>query len=372
MPAPGVFRVPFVSAHVVTGGFEEVSGPRLPVEPGGTPPGVPGLFTRPVAWTSGVAAGPASNGVAGMRRRLSLAALLYLLALAPVGLASAVVLVVLLVALRTGLGPQWEFLALWVLPVLWWAPFPVVLTRWVQRSWAGMTYGCREPTTEERQRLLKPWRRVCARAGLREERFSVLVCQDDKVDAHSAGRGLLWVTTGALRRVDQAELEAMLAHELGHHLRMHHLLSVLAFWLMLPLTLARYAVRGCWKVVIGGLRRAFSHRSAFVGLAVVVVSLLLLPIVVALVVPALVGTIGRALMGLPQGVAEFEADLLAAELGTGAAMLRRLEVLLTEVNEHTALERVLGLQPLVERRTTRLRAYLETRRPIGADGGEVR
>lgn len=124
---------------------------------------------------------------------------------------------------------------LWVAYGLWCASAVGYGLRPVQRAMARLLWPIRRPTPEERGRLERVWDRVVAHAGVSDRRFRLLVVDLPEVNAHSIGRDLICVTTGALAELGDRELAGVLAHELGHHLRMHTSASAFLVWVLLPL-----------------------------------------------------------------------------------------------------------------------------------------
>ena len=101
---------------------------------------------------------------------------------------------------------------------------------------ARLLWPIRQPVQAERERLEQIWRHVITRAGVRgARRFRIRVVDLPEANAHSVGRDLICVTTGALDQLGDRELAGVLAHELGHHLRMHTSVSAFLVWVLLPL-----------------------------------------------------------------------------------------------------------------------------------------
>ena len=133
--------------------------------------------------------------------------------------------------------PVWFVLGvpLWACYAVWTATAFCYGLRPVQLAMARMLWPLRRPTPAERRRLERVWSRVLANTALPRRRFRLRVVELEEVNAHSVGRDLICVTSGALARLGDRELAGVLAHELGHHLRMHTAASAFLVWVLLPL-----------------------------------------------------------------------------------------------------------------------------------------
>jgi heat shock protein HtpX len=89
---------------------------------------------------------------------------------------------------------------------------------WFSDKIAAFSMGAHEVTPEEFPELHGAVDRLCALADMRKPR--VAVAQSDVPNAFATGRNdknaVVCVTTGLLRRLEPAELEGVLAHELSH------------------------------------------------------------------------------------------------------------------------------------------------------------
>ena len=133
--------------------------------------------------------------------------------------------------------PLWYLLGvpLWVSYAAWAASALGYGLRPAQLAVARLLWPLRRPTPAERRRLDRVWARVLANADLPRRRVRLRVVDLAEVNAHSVGRDLICVTSGALARLGDRELAGVLAHELGHHLRMHTSASAFLVWVLLPL-----------------------------------------------------------------------------------------------------------------------------------------
>ncbi|UJW36927.1 M48 family metalloprotease (plasmid) [Saccharothrix sp. AJ9571] len=332
----------------------------MPVPAGESAPGIPGAFTVPVVQIAG------AKPVRGARPHPAWAAVARVALLPVFGVISLITFDFAQGLLgMVGVRP-----ATWVLLVFWWAPFPVMLIPAVQRNIAASRFGGRQATTAERDRLVEPWRRVRDRAGLPQGRYRVFVVNEAGVSAHaSAGRGIT-VTVDAIAQAGPLELEALFAHELGHHLRWHLVPALVVWWMQLPVALAWSLVRWSWKL-LRAMGKFVTFRAGLLLQVLAIMLMVLIAFVMAvLAVPALVGKLCESLAELAAGTAEHEADRVACELGTAEALLRMLELAVTAGAQRTLLEKLLQMPPLAQRRANRVRAFLN--RPAEPEQGSRR
>lgn len=166
-----------------------------------------------------------------------------------------------------------------------------------------------EPSEAEADRLWRLLRRVGERADIHTSGLVVRVQEDPGVNAAAGAAHLMFVTKGALALPD-AELEAVLAHELGHHRGLHPVLTAVVWWLRLPGAL----LAGVYRL----LRRAVGALGMRFG---AIGRLLSLPFVLLLVVWQVTVMwlfyLGELLAMRAARVSEFEADDAAARWGYG-------------------------------------------------------
>jgi Zn-dependent protease with chaperone function len=215
----------------------------------------------------------------------------------------------------------------------------------VARSIAGPA---RVPSEGERARLTELLSRVAARAGIDPGRL-ILRIQDATGPNASAGAGhLLFVTTGALELPD-SQLEAILAHELGHHRGLHPILTAIVWWLRLPgVALA---------AVYRALRRAVAALGARLGALgrVLAVPLLVLLVVWQLAVMWLF-YLGDLLAMRASRVSEHEADAAASNWGYAGQLASAFESMAAHEVEPTGrLARLMADHPPLPARIERLR-----------------
>ena len=207
-----------------------------------------------------------------LRRRWDLTTAWSLAAIVTVWAGSAAILALAAIALHrfVPLGPT-AVVAIWTAlgALTFVAPAERVLGRVVLRL--------RAPDARQQALLDPAWRAVCRRAGVAPDRYLLRVQRSSAVNASAGGGHLVAVTSGALdgRGVP---LEAILAHELGHHLGGHAAMGLLLAW-----------YRGPLRLVLGvGRAAARAGRVASLG---GVLSRIILPILFILLVVSCVGTL---------------------------------------------------------------------------------
>jgi Zn-dependent protease with chaperone function len=208
-----------------------------------------------------------------------------------------------------------------------------------ERRVARVFVDARDPAPEERARLAPLLDRIGARAGMDAGRFDVRVQESGDLNAAAGGLRTLFVTTAALRRSD-AELEALLAHELAHHRALHPVGTLVIWWLSLPGE-ALEAVYRALRRLANGLR---------IRPLVLAVQLLLL---LWQVLVMWIFYVGRLLARWAARVSEYAADGAAAQWGYGP-QLAALYADIGDVAPQSRLERLLLDHPPMPARIARL------------------
>ena len=185
----------------------------------------------------------------------------------------------------------------------------LLFVRPVERRVARVFAPARAPAPAEEARLRPLLDNLAARSGMDTRRLVLLVHETEDLNAAAGAARLLFVTEGALAVPDD-ELEALLAHELGHHRGLHPVATTVVWWLALPgEALARvYAL-------LRALARRVTGRSRIVTAAV---GLLL---VVWQVTVMWIYFIGKLLMQWAARLSEFVADRAAVDWGYGRALV---------------------------------------------------
>lgn len=181
--------------------------------------------------------------------------------------------------------------------------------------------GSRKPTLEERDRLVPAWQTV--RGRLRhgsKRRWQLRVFDIDDINATAAGGSLVIITSYALWTLPNDELEAVLAHELGHHAGMHPIILFTQSWLMRPILLADWLTV---KAHNGIVRLANLNRVHFVLRLFMLTGQLLLRLVV--LVLRIIVTLAVRILLFFQRKSEHRADSTAVALGFGEGLLKALQ-----------------------------------------------
>jgi Zn-dependent protease with chaperone function len=210
-----------------------------------------------------------------------------------------------------------------------------------ERRIARVFVDARDPEPAERARLDPLLARLGARAGMDAGRFDVRVQESGDLNAAAGGLRTLFVTTSALRRTD-AELEALLAHELAHHRALHPVGTLILWWLSLP--------GEALEAVYRALRRLAQRLAGRVRPLALLVELLL---VIWQVAVMWIFYVGRLLARWAARVSEYAADRTAADWGYGP-QLAALYADIGDVEPQHRLERLLLDHPPMPERIARL------------------
>ncbi|MFG1794285.1 M48 family metallopeptidase [Nocardia sp. NPDC049149] len=213
----------------------------------------------------------------------------------------------------------------------WWAAATVVLwlcvggylfdAAWFtpQRGTIAAAFGCRLPTEPESARLTAAWANVTRAPGVDGWPYALRVQNNPGMMAFAMPTRIVAVASGAIATLEPRQLEAILAHELGHHVNVDPRVRLLDMWVDLP-------GRPLWAV-----GRLFGQSARWRGPVALVVrcvlAVVLLPVAVVLLTPVLgpaaAITLGVLLVVEPFARAarrqrdELAADRTAVELGYG-------------------------------------------------------
>lgn len=200
---------------------------------------------------------------------------------------------------------------------LWTLVAPLLLTSTADRLVWMRRLGCRELTPSESGRLDPLWQEVFQRARIHPDAYRLKMSDQPVQNAFAVGDGVITLDQGILE-MDDADLKAIMAHELGHHVRRHTQVNALAVWFGAP---ARILYGVLLFLVFGLIRIAGSLSGCSWALLFLLFALMLAVPAIALFL--LLG-IAQLLIRLLDRKAEFEADLFSAETGYRVEMIDAL------------------------------------------------
>ena len=258
--------------------------------------------------------------------------------------------VVALPAWGAALLSAWEPLTVAILAcAAWTASAVLVVARPVEAGLARLLYrSLRRPRPAELARITPALERVCRRAGADPGRYLLRVEEKRQVNAFALGGHVLAVTRVALELPDDM-LEAVLAHEVGHHRHLHPLAIILGWWYLLPFEAGDRLVRTIRGITrwlartfgrlsdrTGGLAGGRSPDGALgmlvllvvLGVLVVAGTVLVVALGVVWLPLTLLVRLAKVLSAALSRAGEHAADRHAAELGYGAALIQVLALFL--------------------------------------------
>jgi Zn-dependent protease with chaperone function len=211
----------------------------------------------------------------------------------------------------------------WLIPLLWVSSGAVLLVPSIEPTVARLMFNVRPPGPDEMQHLWQPWQSVCQVAGVAPDKFVLMVEDSHELNAFAAGGRTVAVTQTSLR-LPPKQLEAILAHELGHHLSGHPTVAILSWWYALPARGAAYLVGLAARVILA-VAEAFARFGGGVGaLVALMLSLTVLTMLAFLGFWLLLIPLTAPLLAWASRVGELRADRTAAELGYGPHLLEIL------------------------------------------------
>jgi Zn-dependent protease with chaperone function len=210
----------------------------------------------------------------------------------------------------------------WIAVGLWLMSGAAILWRPVEDFLAKVMFRLRQPTMAEAARLAPLWESVAARASIEATAYKLWIQDSDEISAVATTGHSVAVTRWSLYTLPPSHLEAVLAHELAHHLGGRSLLSRLGLWYSLPSRAALAVMRLLLKLiravpVLGCLIVGFLL-VAYLGVIVAIIMFnesLLTPLLY--LTPALAAPI----LAWLSRWSEQNADETAAELGYGARLI---------------------------------------------------
>ena len=254
--------------------------------------------------------------------------------------------VVALPAYGAAVAANWEPVTTVIVAcAAWTASAALIQVRPVEAGLARLLYrGLRRPRAAELARIAPALERVCRRAGTDPGRYLLRVEEKRQVNAFALGGHMLAVTRVACELPDDM-LEAVLAHEVGHHRHLHPLAIILGWWYLLPFEAGERLLRTIRRVV-RWLARTFGRLSdrtggvsggraadGALGMAVLLVVLGVLVLAGSVLVVALgllwlplavLVRLAKVLAAALSRAGEHAADQHAAELGYGPGLVQVL------------------------------------------------
>jgi Zn-dependent protease with chaperone function len=220
-------------------------------------------------------------------------------------------------------------------------------------------YGYRDPTTEELRRLKEPARRALDRVEVSARRVRLMIVKSPELNAPATTGRLVVVTSYAVTSLPPDRLEAVLAHELSHHVGLNGVPVFCYTQLTLPIRALWWLLTRIWQPVRRMWQVAVRWHTPFGFLVTFLLAIVTAAVFAVLAIPACVAVVGATLSRFSTDRTEFHADQTVAGLGLGPQMLAALETAIEAGNVGTdRTGRLLGLPPLVVRRAQRLRRTL--------------
>jgi Zn-dependent protease with chaperone function len=190
---------------------------------------------------------------------------------------------------------------------------------------SGTSESAREPDDNEQARLSTPWRQVMHRAKLRPDRYQLQVTDRDGLNACVRAGHHLVITAKSARTLPPAQLEAVLAHELGHRLGWRAIPAFVHAHLTWPSRSLWWWLRTLWEPVGPMWKRAVEWNRPIGFLLVFLLAALASAFTVVAAVPSAAGYVARLVIRPLAVHAEFQADAFAVRLGLGPELLAALD-----------------------------------------------
>lgn len=137
---------------------------------------------------------------------------------------------ILVIWIAGAIGFKWG----WIVLALWVLSGALIFVPSTEELLAKHLFRLRKPTLVEMQRIGPVWQQLLRRAGTTEGRFALWVQESEEVNATPTPGHTVAMTRWALYTLPPQHLEAVLAHELSHHLGGRAWLSLINFWYSIP------------------------------------------------------------------------------------------------------------------------------------------
>ncbi|UCH87660.1 MAG: zinc metalloprotease HtpX [Dehalococcoidia bacterium] len=149
---------------------------------------------------------------------------------------------------------------------------------WFSDKLALRMAGAHQVTPEQEPRLHRMVEDVAGLAGLPKPK--VYVVQNDAPNAFATGRNpkhsAVAVTTGITRMLNEDELKAVLAHEMGHIKNRDILISAIVATIASAIMFIAFMAR--WSLFFGGFGRSRNQYAGLIGLVAILAIAILAPI----------------------------------------------------------------------------------------------
>ncbi|MFB9834956.1 M48 family metalloprotease [Actinoallomurus acaciae] len=244
------------------------------------------------------------------------------------------------------------------IPFVIWAA-GAVLAAWPLERIQRSLHGYRDPTTDELRRIKEPARRALHRTAVSAGRIRLMIVDAQEPSAPATAGRTVVVTSYAVSSLPSDRLEAVLVHELTHHLGLYTVPVFCHTQLMLPVRALRWLLARIWRPVRRTWQVAVSWHTPFGFLVTFLLAIVAATAIAVSAIPACVAFVGAALSRVSTDRAEFQADTAVAGLGLGPQLLAALEAAIEAGHVHNdRIGRLLALPPLEIRRAQRLRKRL--------------
>lgn len=245
--------------------------------------------------------------------------------------------------------------ASWLIPVLWVLSGAVLLVPSVEPAVSRLLLKVRPPSQAEMDHLRQPWQSVCQVAGVAPGRFVLMVEDCADLNAFAVGGRTVAVSQTALR-LPPKHLEAVLAHELGHHLSWHPMVDILAWWYALPARGAAFLAMLALRSILA-VAHVFARWGGGAGaLVALLLGLFVLTLLAFLSLWLLVIPLITPLLAWARRLGELSADRTAAYLGYGPHLVDVLRrwIAVDGQRPETLRQRLLATHPSPTNRIRRL------------------
>jgi Zn-dependent protease with chaperone function len=152
---------------------------------------------------------------------------------------------ILMVWIAVAVGLPWG----WVVVVLWLLSGAVTFFGGLEDLLARYLFRLRQPTLVEQQRLGPVWANLLQKTGQQDSRFALWLQESADINATPTPGHNVATTTWSLYTLPPSHLEAVLAHELSHHLGGRGRLSLISFWYSIPARAVLICVRAVARVM---------------------------------------------------------------------------------------------------------------------------